>query len=443
MKKKFTLFPAQIIVLGFLGIILLGALLLCLPFASNGSTGFIDALFTATSATCVTGLVSLTTATHWTLFGKIVIILLIQIGGLGFMTFISLTAIVAKKNIGLKERKLIMQSVGSLELSGIYTLIKRISIGTFIVEGIGALLLAIRFWILDYSFIMGLWYGIFHSISAFCNAGFDILGSNSLEDYSSDPFILLTVSALIIVGGIGFLVWGDVKKNGLKFKRYRLHSKLVLVATAILLFGGTVILYLTERNHAFANMGVAESWLNAFFQSTTLRTAGFASVNQATLSSGGTVISYILMLIGGSPGSTAGGIKTITFTVMILNAVAFARNKDNVTVFKKQIEPSTVKQACAIIAIYLAAACIVTVAITMIEDGKGFDLEDILYEVVSAVGTVGLTRGITPLLTVGSKILLCLTMFFGRMGGLTLLLAIAEKHGNVKIERPYEKILIG
>ncbi len=443
MKPKFKISPPQIIVLGFLGIILLGSLILCLPIASvNGSTHFVDALFTATSATCVTGLVSLTTATHWTLFGKIVILCLIQIGGLGFMTFISLTAIVAKKSISLHERKLLMQSAGSIELSEVYSLIKRIVLGTFLIEGVGAVILSTRFWCNGFSFSSGLWNGIFHSISAFCNAGFDILGANSLEGYQGDPIILITISLLIIIGGIGFLVWGDVIRHGINFKKYRLHSKLVLSATAILLVGGTVILYFTERSFAFSHLNEWEKWLNAFFQSTTLRTAGFASVNQAELSSGGTVISVIFMLIGGSPGSTAGGIKTITFAVMILNAITFARNKDNVTVFKKRIEGSTVKHACAIIAIYLIAACAVMVAITVIE-GNNFSLDDIAFEVISAIGTVGLTRGITPLLAVGSKLLLCITMFFGRMGGLTLLLAIAEKQGSVKLERPYEKILIG
>ncbi|MBO5262543.1 MAG: Trk family potassium uptake protein [Clostridia bacterium] len=444
MKRKFNISPAQIIVLGFLGIILLGALLLCLPFASlSGSTSFVDAIFTSTSATCVTGLVSLTTATHWTLFGKIVILILIQIGGLGFMTFISLTAIIAKKNIGLKERKLIMQSAGSIELNGIFALIKRIVFGTLLVEGCGALFLSFRFWTLGFGFGKGLWYGVFHSISAFCNAGFDILGNDSFISFHNDPFILITTSLLIIIGGIGFIVWGDIVKHGLKFKKYRLHSKLVIVTTATLLFGGTLLFYIAERGYAFVDLNEGEKWLNAFFQSTTLRTAGFASVDQAELSPGGTVISFLFMLIGGSPGSTAGGIKTITFAVMILNAVSFARNKDNITVFKKRIEPSTIKHACAIIAIYLVAACVITVAITMIESGSGFSLDDIVFEVVSAIGTVGLSRGITPLFTAGSKLLLCLTMFFGRMGGLTLLLAIAEKQSGSKIERPYEKILIG
>ena len=445
MKRKLKLSPAQIIVLGFLAIIFLGALLLCLPIASNnGPTHFADALFTATSATCVTGLVSLSTAAHWTLFGKIIIIFLIQIGGLGFMTFISLAAVLAKKRMSLHERKLIMQSAGSLELSGILKLIKRIVFGTLLVEGCGAIVLSIRFWHLGDGFGYGLWKGIFHSISAFCNAGFDILGESSLEMFQSDFTVLMTISLLIIIGGIGFLVWEDFCNHGFKFKKYKLHSKLVLISTAVLIFGGTIIFYFTERNFAFANLTEGEKWLNSFFQSTTLRTAGFASVNQASLSSGGTIVSIIFMLIGGSPGSTAGGIKTITVAVVILNSVCFAKNKSDLTIFKKRIHDSSVKQACAIVTIYLFAMCAASFLLSIIESSNpALKLEDLIFEVSSAIGTVGLTRGITPLLTIASKLILCLTMFFGRMGGLTLLLAIAERRPEAKIERPCEKILLG
>lgn len=443
MKRKFKLSPAQFLALGFLAIIFVGALLLCLPFASiEGNTSFIDALFTATSATCVTGLVTLTTATHWTLFGKFVIILLIQIGGLGFMTFISLSAILANKRFSLHERKLMVQATGSLELSGILKLIKQVVCGTAIIEGVGALILSIRFWTSGYSFSGGLWRGIFHSISAFCNAGFDILGSDSLESFNNDPLVLITISLLIIIGGIGFLVWNDFIAHGFKVKKYKLHSKLALVATGILLVCGTILLYITERNGAFIGMNEGQKWLNAFFQSVTLRTAGFASVNQASLSSVGNVVSVAFMLIGGSPGSTAGGIKTITFAVVLLNAICFARNKDSLTAFKKRIHDSTVKQACAIMTLYLLATCIVAVAIALIE-GDSFSLGNIIFEVVSAVATVGLTQGITPFLSVASKLILCFTMYFGRLGGLTLLLAIAQKQESAKIERPYEKILIG
>ncbi len=443
MKSKFKLSPAKFLALGFLAIIFVGALLLCLPIASyEENTSFIDALFTATSATCVTGLVTLTTATHWTLFGKIVIILLIQIGGLGFMTFISLSAILANKRFSLHERKLMVQATGSLELSGILKLIKQVVFGTAIIEGAGALVLSIRFWTSGYGFLGGLWRGIFHSISAFCNAGFDILGDDSLESFSNDPLVLITISLLIIIGGIGFLVWNDFIAHGFKMKKYKLHSKLALVATGILLVGGTILLYITERNGAFTGMNEGQKWLNAFFQSVTLRTAGFASVNQASLSYGGNVVSVVFMLIGGSPGSTAGGIKTITFAIVILNAICFARNKDSLTAFKKRIHDSTVKQACAIMTLYLLATCIVTVTIALIE-GNSFSLGNIVFEVVSAIATVGLTQGITPFLSVASKLILCFTMYFGRLGGLTLLLAIAEKQQSAKIERPYEKILIG
>ena len=440
MKGKFKISPAQITVLGFLLLILLGTLLLCLPFASTkDSVHFVDALFTATSATCVTGLSTVTTATQWTLFGKIVIIFMIQIGGIGFMTFMSLTTIV-KKSASLSKRKLLMQSAGSIELNGVIKLIRRVLVGTFLIEGVGALILSISFWVKGFSFFKGLWYGVFHSISAFCNAGFDILGDSSLSDYSSEPVILITIALLIIIGGIGFLVWGDFTAHGLKFKKYQFHSKIVVVTTALLLVGGTLILYFTERNHALAHFNEGERWLNAFFESVTLRTAGFASFDQAALSDGGSFVSYVFMLIGGSPGSTAGGIKTVTFAVVILNAISFARNKESITIFKKRIHDSIVKHACAIITIYLAAICFTTVIIAILEP---FSLNDIIFEVVSAIGTVGLTKGITASLCITSKVILCLAMFFGRMGGLTLLLAIAERHNYVKLERPYDKVLIG
>ncbi len=444
MKQKLMITPAQILALGFFTIIFIGALLLCLPFASvEGSTSFVDALFTATSATCVTGLVTLTTATHWTTFGKVVILVLIQIGGLGFMTFISLTGIIARKRFSLHQRKVIMQSTGSLELGGLTRLVRRIALGTFIVEGIGTLILAIRFWTLGYSFGKGLWFGVFHSISAFCNAGFDILGPSSLEPFKGDFTVLLTISALIIIGGIGFLVWGDISRHGIHFKRYRLHSKLAIISTSVLVFGGAIILYFSERNSAFSALSESEKILNAFFQSVTLRTAGFASVNQATLSDSGFIVSCVLMLIGGSPGSTAGGIKTVTFAVVILNAICFAKNKDSLTSFKKRIHNDTVKQACAIVTIYLFATVLITSIVCAIEAKAQIPLENIVFEVISAVATVGLSQGITPILSTASKILICLTMYFGRLGGLTLLLAIIERKPCAKVERPYEKILIG
>ena len=440
MRDKFKITPAQITVLGFLLLILFGTLLLCLPFASTGNAAhFVDALFTATSATCVTGLSTLTTATQWTVFGKIIILLMIQIGGIGFMTFMSLTTI-AKKTASLSKRKMLMQSAGSIELNGVIKLIQRVALGTFLIEGVGAVILSIRFWTSGLSFFKGLWYGVFHSVSAFCNAGFDILGDNSLINYQNDPWVLITVSCLIIIGGIGFLVWGDFTSHGFKFKKYQLHSKIVVVTTAILLVGGTLIFYFTERNYALSSFSEGGKWLNAFFESVTLRTAGFASFDQASLSDGGSFVSYVFMLVGGSPGSTAGGIKTVTFAIVILNAISFARNKDSVTIFKKRINDTTIKHAFAIISIYLAATCLVTVVIALIEPYK---LDDIIFEVVSAVGTVGLTKGITSSLSIGSKLLLCATMFFGRMGGLTLLLAIAEKRNFIKLERPCEKVLIG
>lgn len=440
MKKKFKISPPQFIVLGFLAVILIGTFLLWLPISSHDGVRLIDALFIATSATCVTGLSTVTTAECWTLFGQMIILFMIQIGGLGFMTFISLTTIVAKKQVSLRQRKLFMQSAGSIELNGVLKLMRRLLFGTLIIESIGASILSIRFWINGFSFLKGLWFGIFHSVSAFCNAGFDIIGANSLIDYNNDPIVLFTISLLIIIGGIGFLVWGDFTSHGFKFKKYRLHSKIALTTTAILLLGGTLIIYVTERNSALKDFNELERWMNAFFESVTLRTAGFASFDQAKLSSGGTVLSLVLMLIGGSPGSTAGGIKTVTFAIVVLNTICFAKNKDSLTIFKKRIHDSIVKQACSIITLYILSACLATVIISIIEP---FSLDHIIFEVISAIATVGLSKGITPYFTAASKLILCITMFFGRMGGLTLVLAIAEKRNVVKIERPLEKVLIG
>lgn len=442
MKKRLKISSAQVLVLGFFAVILIGTLLLCMPFASKDEPArLVDSFFTATSATCVTGLVTLTTATQWTLFGKIVILIMIQIGGLGFMTFLSLSAIIAKKQLALSKRKLLMQSAGTIELNGIVKHMRRIVFGTFIIEGNGAAILSVCFWIKGDGFFTGLFNGIFHSVSAFCNAGFDILGENSLIDYQNDGVILLTIAVLIIIGGIGFLVWDDFTEHGIKFKKYKLHSKLALTATVILIFFGAAVIYLTERNHALAEMNELEKILNAFFESITLRTAGFASFDQADLSNGGTAVSYLLMLVGGSPGSTAGGIKTVTFAVVIFNAICFARNKESLTAYKKRVHDSIVKQACAIITLYALVVFFMIIIISALE--PDFSLADIAFEVISAIATVGLTRGITPILCTASKILLCATMFFGRLGGLTLVLAIAEKRNTVKLERPFEKILIG
>lgn len=442
MKRKINISPPQILALGFFCIILLGTLLLCIPISSaDGYTHFADALFTATSATCVTGLVTLNTATHWTLFGKIVILILIQTGGLGFMTFISLSAFIAKKKLNLKDRQLIMQSSGSLEINELSRFLKKIVIGTVIVESIGAILLSIRFWTYGHNFITGLWYGIFHSISAFCNAGFDVLGDSSIEQFYNDPYILLVLSILIIVGGIGFLVWDDITKHGLRIKRYSLHSKLALSITGVLLLIGTLVLYGTEYNYAFSGLNEWQKWLNAFFESVTLRTAGFAAVNQGSLSPAGTIFSCALMLIGGSPGSTAGGIKTVTFFVVIINAVALAKSKNSLTIFKKRIHDSVIKQATAIISLYLALAITVIIVLLILEPDMA--TEDIIFEVFSAIATVGLTRGITPSLCIASKIIIAFTMYFGRLGGLTLLLALTNTRPRPTADRPYGKILIG
>ena len=441
MKRKTKISPAQIIVIGFLAIILIGALLLCLPFASRGEpVHFVDALFTATSATCVTGLVSLTTATQWTLFGQIVIIILIQIGGLGFMTFISLSTVIAKKNVSLHQRKLLMQSAGTIELNGIIKHMRRIIFGTFAIEAVGALILSIRFWTSGYGFIKGLWFGAFHSISAFCNAGFDILGESSLIDYQGDYIVLLTVSLLIIIGGIGFLVWDDFTEHKFKLKRYKLHSKIALSTTLILLLAGTIIIYVTERNYALSELNEGQKWLNAFFESVTLRTAGFASFDQAELSTGGTMLSYILMLVGGSPGSTAGGIKTsrivIAFKGLYINIrkLINPRYVPKAKFEGKSLEEKTTNDVFSFITLYFFIIIGVTFILSFDSSvGEGHGFFSNFSSALACISNIGPGfEAVGPYLSFSSynwlsKIVLTFTMLIGRLEILPILILFSPR----------------
>lgn len=443
MKKRYKFTNTQIIALGFAAIIMIGTFLLSLPISSKSGTWtpFEDSLLTATSATCVTGLAVYDTGAHWTTFGQLVIITLIQIGGLGFMTIITMFSFFTKRQISMRERHILMQSAGNMNLGGIVKLIKRIIIGTFIIEGMGAVLLSIVF--VPEIGAKGIYYAVFHSISAFCNAGFDILsnvGSASLSGYANNVLLNVTVMLLIIIGGIGFLVWSDILKWKFKFRKYELHSKIVLVTTAVLLILGAVVFFFTERNYAFRNMGTGESILASVFQSVTTRTAGFYSVPQGELSNSGTVMTILLMFIGGSPGSTAGGIKTTTFAVIIVSTIACARNRDSVTVFKRRIADDVVRQSTAIVSIYMAAVLASSAVICALEP---ITLRESLYEVVSAIGTVGLSMDVTPTLCTASKIIITVLMYAGRLGGLSLVMALAEKREKVPINRPVEKILIG
>ena len=442
MKSIFSY--TRMIAFGFLAVILMGTVLLSLPIAARSGvrTPLIDCFFTATSATCVTGLTVLDTYMHWSSFGHVIILGLIQIGGLGFMTIITMFSIFTRKHISLYERRLLMQSAGTIRLSGIITMIKRVVIGTFCVEGIGAVFLSLRF-CPKLGFAKGLWYAVFHSVSAFCNAGFDLMGrfnEVSLTGYYNDPLVCITLMVLIVIGGLGFLVWSDVIKCRFVFKKMELHSKLVLTVTALLVFGGAAVLFMTEKNGAFKGMTTGEQVLSAFFQSITLRTAGFFTVDQSKLSDSGCILSIILMFIGGSPGSTAGGVKTTTIAVFLLSLICVARNNDDVVVFKRKINQKFVVQSAAIIGIHIIIASIAVFFICYMETEN---MRDIIYESISAISTVGISMGITSDFNVASKLFIAGLMYSGRIGGMTIVLAIAENSHKVKLERPEEKILIG
>ncbi len=445
LRKKLTY--TQIIVLSFLSIILIGSLLLTLPLSSRSGewTPFLDAMFTATSATCVTGLVVYDTYTHWSAFGQAIILVLIQIGGLGIMTCIAMLSLILKRRISLSERRLLMQSTGSLQHNGIVILIKQIITGTAIVELCGALLLAIVF-CPRMGFTVGLWNAVFHSVSAFCNAGFDLMGrysafsSLSGDGLYNNPIVMITLMLLIVIGGIGFLVWNDVIKKRTSFKKYEVHSKIVLTTSALLIGIGFVLFFIFEYKHSLAGMSLGQKLLNALFEAITPRTAGFASVDLNSMSDSGTLLTMILMLIGGSPGSTAGGIKTTTFVVLLLCALNSARRYGSITVFKRKLDQNTVAQASSIATVYAAGVFIAAMIICALEP---YSFTQIVFEIVSAVATVGLSTGITPNLCAASQILLMVLMFAGRIGGLTFVLVLAERRINVPISRPTVKILIG
>lgn len=447
MKQRWfqNLSHTRVIALSFLVVILSGTVLLTLPIASkSGEWGnVIDSLFTATSATCVTGLIVADTFTHWTVFGQLVILVMIQIGGIGLMTFITMGFLFTKKKIGVDRRVLLMQSTGNMKLNGIIRMSKKIIGGTMLFEAMGAVVLFFRF-LPTMGFGQALYYAIFHSISAFCNAGFDLMGRyepySSLTAYETDPVVSITIMALIICGGIGFLVWDDILKNRLHWKNYSLHSKIVLLTTAFLLVSGTIGFFIFEADGNLAPLSLPEKLLSATFMSTTTRTAGFNTMDLSTLSESGNLLAVVLMLIGGSPGSTAGGIKTSTIAIMFIAMISMSHGHHDVTIFKKRLETDLVKQAAVIILIYLTG---VMLSSMLICHADGLAISDVLFETASAAGTVGLSRGITPSLSTFSHIILIILMFGGRIGGLSLIMVFGERKAQAPIKRPSEKILIG
>jgi len=438
---RFKLNPPRILALGFMLLIIIGALLLNLPIASqNGeSIGFINALFTSASAVCVTGLVVVNTAAHWTLFGKIVIILLIQMGGLGIMTMATIVAMISGRKISLKERLVIKEQLNQETLSGLVKLTKYVIYLTFFIEGLGALFLSIKF-IPQFGFIKGIWFSVFHAISAFCNAGFDILG-NSLMDYNNSAIVILTIASLIALGGIGFGVILDVARNR-KWKKISLHSKLAISFTVFLIFFGTIMFYILESNNPLTMQGFTfkEKTLASLFASITPRTAGYNSIDVAGMKQSSTLLTIILMFIGGSPGSTAGGVKTVTMLVLIISTISIIRGERDVEVFKRRIPYETIFKSIAIIMIGITLVFFVTFILTLTEDQEFLN---ILFETTSAFGTVGLTRGITPELSNAGKLILTLTMYSGRVGPLTLAFAIGYKEEHKRFRYAEGNITVG
>ena len=447
-KNKSVLYKlsvTQIILLSFMAVILIGTALLCAPFSSsrNEWTDFVTALFTATSATCVTGLTVVNTAGYFSTIGHIIILALIQVGGLGIMTIISVFSVLLSNSSSLRNRNIAMQATGAINYSEIKALLKKIFLGTLSIEFIGAALLSASF-IPKFGFLKGIKTAVFTAVSAFCNAGFDVFGDSSLSQFVFDPFVTLTISLLIITGGIGYICWSDFIKHKFRFKYYSLHSKIALTTAAALLLLGTGLFMFTEFSAAFGDMNFAEKLLNAFFESVTLRTAGFYTVDQAKLSDGGVLIAYILMFIGGASGSTAGGLKTTTFAVLIISFISTLKNKEHVEVFKRRIPDGFVKAALSIVMAYIILLATAIIIILSIDVGvRGITLKNVTFEAISAIATVGVSRGITARLSVASKITLIMLMFMGRVGGFTFMLAFTKTRQTPATIRPKENILIG
>ena len=445
-KRLRHIAPAQIVLGSFMLLILAGALLLMLPISSQSRqlTPFIDALFTATSATCVTGLVVVDTATYWSVFGQAVIMLLIQIGGMGVVTMAVIVSLLSGRRIGFRQRYVMQESISAPQVGGIVRLTGFILRFTLTMELISAVLLAIRF-IPEFGPLKGAWYGLFHSVSAFCNAGFDLMGVrapfSSLVAYTGDWLVNLVIMVLIVSGGIGFFAWSDILHNKFHFHAYRLQTKLVLVTTGLLLVLPALYLFLYEFNQtAWQDLTLGERVWAALFQSVTPRTAGFNTVDLTLLHPVTIMMMIFLMLTGGSPGSTAGGFKTTSLAIVFLTVRAVYAKRDGVNTFGRRIPQDVLRSAVAIIVMYIMLFVAGSVAITLIE---GLPLSMVLFECASAIGTVGLTLGCTTSLGPISQIILILLMYFGRVGGLTMIYALVSGHIPAPSQLPQERITIG
>ena len=443
LKKHIS--QTQFIAYGFFLIIMTGTLLLMLPMASRDgqSEPFLNCLFTAASASCVTGLVVADTWTQWSLLGQVVLLVLIQLGGLGFISIGVFLSIVLRRKIGLKERGLMQESVNTLQIGGMVKLAKKIIIGTAIFEGAGAVILSFRF-IPQFGLLHGIWYGIFHSVSAFCNAGFDLMGHmgqyGSLCSYTGDWLVIGTISVLIVAGGIGFIVWDDLSRKKWHFRSYMLHTKIVLVTTAVLLVVSTLLFYLMERNHILAGMNGSETFLACFFSAVTPRTAGFNNVDTAALTDGSKFLTAILMFIGGSPGSTAGGIKTSTLAVLLLYVRSNIRQTYGVEIFGRRLEDESIRQSACILTINLGLMLAATIAIMVFQN---LPMSDVFFETCSAMGTSGMSTGVTRSLNDFSRIVIILLMYCGRIGSLSFALAFTRSNRKPHVQFPAERITIG
>lgn len=438
--------PMRLILLGYLFIIFLGTVLLSLPIASSIGkfTDFSDAFFTATSATCVTGLIRFDTYTHWSFFGQFVILALIQIGGLGFMTWVISVITLTKKKIGFNTRFLMQNSISAPQVGGIIGLAKKIFKYTVIVEGIGALMLGLYF-VPRLGVIRGIWFSIFHSISAFCNAGFDLMGYykpfSSLTTVADNAYVNIIIIALIVVGGLGFIVWMDLLKNKFNFKKLGLHSRVVLIFSLSLIIIGTVGLFVFELGgDCYKDSSLGNKFLKSLFQSVSTRTAGMNSVDLSTMTDSSKFLMIILMLIGGSPGSTAGGMKTTTFAVLIMSVQAIFKRKQSIEIMRRRLDQSALQSAACIFITYLLLMTGSGMIISAIE---GIPILSALFETGSAIGTVGMSLGVTTSLGLISKLIISGLMIFGRLGSITLLLAfsIDDRHANFKY--PLGKLQIG
>ena len=439
--KRRKLSSFQIIIIGFLTVILTGTLLLALPISAKSGrwSSFEDALFTATSAVCVTGLVVQDTASYWSIFGQAVILILIQIGGLGIITVTAVIATLSGRKISLLQRSMLQESISAHQVGGIVRLTSFVFRAALAAELIGMLAMLPVF--CSEFGLSGIWMAAFHSVSAFCNAGFDIMGTHtglysSLTFFRSRPGVLIPVCLLIVIGGIGFLTWDDIAANRLHFKRYRMQSKVILTVTAVLILVPAAVFFF----HDFSGSGLKERFWLSVFQAVTPRTAGFSTADPAAMSSAGRALTTVLMLVGGSPGSTAGGMKTTTLAVLLANIIAVVQRRKSPQLFGRRIEDQTVRHACALLVMYLALSLGGALLISVAEQ---LPFSVCMFETASAIGTVGLTMGITPAIGTVSHLVLIVLMFLGRVGGLTMLFAAVNSYGVEIAQRPVEKIHVG